>query len=135
MTIQPNSKYSLKNGKEAFTKDSIAVLYTINSDNEEVAFDVNENGIPIYKTMENLGYSVSEEVSEFSVVITGFSSKAEAEAFVEWYDGSGEQNSFIWFEARKFEGKIKHSIMNVSSKIFPLKWNNNSIEMKLELFE
>lgn len=52
---------------------------------------------------------------EFKVVITGFSSLKEAEEFVNWYAGQGEQDSSVWFECRKEEGLIKPSVMNYNS--------------------
>ena len=50
----------------------------------------------------------------FTLKITGFTSKAQIEAFVGWYEGQGEQDSSMWFEYRKEEGKIDVDSMNVN---------------------
>jgi hypothetical protein len=39
----------------------------------------------------------------FAVMIKGFPTKKEAEEFVNWYDGQGEQNAAIWFEINNEE--------------------------------
>ena len=40
----------------------------------------------------------------FNVCITNFKSKEEAEEFINWYSGQGEQDCAIWMECRKEEG-------------------------------
>lgn len=40
------------------------------------------------------------------LIIEGFNTKAEAQAFADWYEGAGEQDAANWFEARKEEGVI-----------------------------
>jgi len=52
----------------------------------------------------------------YSVTIEGFSTKAEAEEFINWYSGSGEQDAENWFSERKAEGLIEHNSMTVDSK-------------------
>ncbi len=42
----------------------------------------------------------------FEILIRGFKTKAQAEAFYSWYEGQGEQDACIWFECRKEEGDI-----------------------------
>lgn len=68
---------------------------------------------------------------DFKVIITGFSSLAEAEEFVSWYAGQGEQDSTIWFECRKDEGLIEHSSMYHKSS----STKNTTVIMELELYE
>ena len=68
---------------------------------------------------------------EYKVVIKGFSSLAEAEEFVQWYSGQGEQDSAIWFECRKEEGLIEHSRMYHKSS----STDGNTVTMELELYE
>jgi hypothetical protein len=70
-------------------------------------------------------------INEFKLEITGFSSLAEAEAFAQWYSGQGEQNSSIWFGCIKDEGEIEHSTMNCKS----ITTENNTVKMQLELYE
>lgn len=45
------------------------------------------------------------------LVIDGFNTISEAKAFVDWYEGQGEQDASIWFECRKDEGEIPSSSM------------------------
>jgi hypothetical protein len=49
----------------------------------------------------------------FSVKINGFRSKAEAEAFVEWYEGQGEQDAQLWLEESKARGRIDRDFFPV----------------------
>jgi len=39
------------------------------------------------------------------LIIEGFSTKAEARAFADWYSGAGERDSAYWFEALRDEGE------------------------------
>lgn len=69
-------------------------------------------------------------MSEITVKITGFNTKEEAEQFILWYDGQGEQDIPFWLECRKDEGKIDVDTMNVDlEKTFPFKWNDNAVQM------
>ena len=74
---------------------------------------------------------VKEMNKDFKVIITGFSSLAEAEEFVSWYSEQGEQDSTIWFDCRKEEGLIEHSSMYYKSS----STKGNSVTMELELHE
>lgn len=70
----------------------------------------------------------------YSLKIDGFKTKAQAEAFVKWYEGQGEQDANIWFECRKAEGKIDVDFMPVNcSKTYPLKWEGNELKAVLEI--
>ena len=44
------------------------------------------------------GFSKSES-SNFKVVFDGFENEAQAKAFAEWFEGSGEQDAGNWLEA------------------------------------
>ena len=37
----------------------------------------------------------------YRLVIEGFNTKTEAEAFYAWYEGAGEQDACVWFEGQK----------------------------------
>lgn len=39
----------------------------------------------------------------FNVIIEGFKTREQAEAFINWYEGQGEQDIIPWFEDRKLE--------------------------------
>jgi hypothetical protein len=43
----------------------------------------------------------------FTLMITGFRTQAEVDAFISWYEGQGEQDAAVWFECRQKEGEIK----------------------------
>jgi hypothetical protein len=49
----------------------------------------------------------------FSLKINGFRDEAEARAFIEWYEGQGEQDATIWFECRMEEGEIDRDFIGV----------------------
>ena len=44
------------------------------------------------------GFSKTES-SKFKVVFDGFETEAQAKAFAEWFEGSGEQDAGNWLEA------------------------------------
>ena len=69
----------------------------------------------------------------YSVVVRGFKTKAQAEEFIFWYCGAGEQSSVDWFEARKSEGDIDVDSMVVDNKTFPIAWKENQAEMLLSI--
>lgn len=52
----------------------------------------------------------------YSLKIYGFNTKAEVEAFVDWYNGQGEQDAYIWLEVSKSRGEIGVDTMNVDYK-------------------
>lgn len=37
-------------------------------------------------------------ISTFKVIFDGFETEEQAQSFVDWYEGSGEQDSAIWLE-------------------------------------
>ena len=41
----------------------------------------------------------------FDVTVKGFKTRDEAETFMSWYEGQGEQDAAVWFECRQDEGK------------------------------
>lgn len=70
----------------------------------------------------------------YEVVVKGFKTKAEAETFLNWYEGSAEQDIDIWLDCRRDEGLIETLSMNTNiQKTFPLKWNDNSLELHLKM--
>lgn len=71
----------------------------------------------------------------FEVRVTGFNTKVEAEAFIDWYEGQGEQDSSIWFEERHQEGEIECSEMMTELDKLTKKWKGNSIELPLRMIK
>lgn len=66
----------------------------------------------------------------YKIMIEGFKTKAQAEAFIKWYEGQGEQDACIWFECRKQEGKLDVDSMMVNyRKTYPLNWDNHILNM------
>lgn len=49
----------------------------------------------------------------FELHLKGFKTEAQVKAFMDWYEGQGEQDATIWFECRKEEGEIDVETMNV----------------------
>jgi hypothetical protein len=39
-----------------------------------------------------------------SVIIHGFHTEEDAQTFISWFEGEGEQDQSIWFEDREAEG-------------------------------
>lgn len=74
---------------------------------------------------------VSLTNNNYSLLITGFKTKAQVKAFYDWYEGQGEQDAPYWFECRKQEGEIDVETMYVDMSK-PPKWNGNTLEMKIK---
>ena len=62
-------------------------------------------------------------MEEFSIAVTGFKTKAQAKAFIDWYAGDGEQSSIDWFECRYQEGEIDVKNMMISTETYNSKGN------------
>ena len=60
----------------------------------------------------------------YKIEITGFKTQTQAEAFVRWYEGEGEQNIGEWVDTS----------MNVDiEKTYPLTWNDKTLKMCLSI--
>lgn len=70
-------------------------------------------------------------MSDFKVVITGFSSLAEAKEFTNWYSVQGEQDCEAWFECRRDEEEIEYSSMYSNT----ISVEGDTVNMSLELYE
>ncbi len=58
----------------------------------------------------------------YNLLLTGFKTPEQVQAFIDWYECSGEQESGAWFEERKEEGEIDVDSMMVDcSKTYH--WN------------
>ena len=69
---------------------------------------------------------------ETLVVIHGLT-EAQAKAFIEWYEGDGEQAAIPWMEARKDEGEIDRDFFGTDiEKTYPLKVVDGAIHMFIE---
>lgn len=75
---------------------------------------------------------MSEE-KEFKVVVHGFKTKKQAEAFMHWYSGAGEQDADHWFENHGF------SAMTNDNKTFKygeeIKEENGELNLFLNVTE
>ena len=56
-------------------------------------------------------YLDTQRIFPFNVLIKGFETKKQAETFISWYSGQGEQCSDIWFEEAVHQEEI-HSPKN-----------------------
>jgi ABC-type Fe3+ transport system substrate-binding protein len=41
--------------------------------------------------------------NEYAVLVKGFKEQDQAEAFIKWFEGQGEQDANIWFEEQDFK--------------------------------
>lgn len=56
------------------------------------------------------------------VIIKGFKSSEEAQMFIEWYEGQGEQDIQYWREARVQEGaRIENTFYTNIEKTYPFR--------------
>ena len=74
--------------------------------------------------------AVQPTAKEITVAVKGFTNDAQAKAFIEWYEGQGEQDAWVWFELRKEEGELDVTSMNVDcAATYPLTPVNNTYTM------
>lgn len=72
----------------------------------------------------------------FKLVIEGFKTKAQAETFIKWYEGQGEQDASVWFGDRMSEEIIDVNFMPVDCcKTYPIKWDGDTVRMILKISE
>ena len=66
------------------------------------------------------------------VIVTGFTEMAEAEAFVDWYVGQGQDNAEVWFAECKYRGEIKTGSMYSE---YPFRYDgwDNVARLKLKM--
>ena len=65
---------------------------------------------------------------DYSLTIRGFKTPAQVKAFIDWYEGQGEQDACIWFEIHKDAGKIDVDFMPVDvSKKY--EWNEEQTNL------
>jgi hypothetical protein len=63
----------------------------------------------------------------FKLEISGFQSMEEVEAFIKWYEGSGEQHASIYFEELKLRGKIDRDFMPIDcGSTYPITFIENT---------
>jgi len=70
---------------------------------------------------------ITKETEEnFDLVLKGFKTKAQVKAFINWYEGQGEQDASIWFEVLKEEEKLDVDFMpvDVNKKYI---WEDNQL--------
>lgn len=68
----------------------------------------------------------------FSLRIDGFQNEAQARAFIEWYEGSGEQAAGDWFSCRMEEGEIDVDFMPVNCHV-PYRVEGSTLIAELRL--
>ena len=64
-----------------------------------------------------------------SVTFKGFNTEKQAKAFIDWYEGQGEQDSATWFEAGSI---LEHALVNMKES-YPLKVIDNNINVELNV--
>lgn len=63
----------------------------------------------------------------YKLVIDGFQTKEQAEEFLSWYCGQGEQDATVWFEVAKDNGTINVDTMHVDvTNPLNNKWSNDN---------
>jgi len=67
-------------------------------------------------------------MGKFRVVLDGFDTKEQAQAFINWYGGSGEQDSECWLQ--------EHSDLSCANinYLAPIKTEGNDIIAQLKIF-
>ena len=70
----------------------------------------------------------------YQITVHGFKTKQQAEQFLRWYEGQGEQDASIQFEQRMIEGVLDVGFMPTDlGKTFPLIWEEENLNLYLDL--
>ncbi len=59
----------------------------------------------------------------YSINISGFTTKEEAQTFLDWYNEDGCNDIDIWLECRTYDGDIYAKYMNLKG---PTKWGDSN---------
>ncbi len=68
----------------------------------------------------------------YNLLLKGFKTKEQVKAFIDWYEGQGEQDACAWFECRKSEGEIDVDFMPVDVRE-KYKWEDNTLVAHLKI--
>jgi hypothetical protein len=68
----------------------------------------------------------------YELHLKGFRTRAEAQEFLNWYEGAGEQDAQVWFECRQDEGIIDVDFMPVDG-VRGYEWKDNALVAHLNL--
>lgn len=65
----------------------------------------------------------------YSLKLTGFKTKEQVEALLDWYEGSGEQQAGDWLENQDVGATFMPVNLNV-----PYSWNDTTLTAELRIF-
>lgn len=68
----------------------------------------------------------------FNLNISGFQTKEQANAFISWYEGQGEQDAAPWFENMMEDGDLDVDFMPVDMSVKPT-WKADTLHAKLKI--
>jgi hypothetical protein len=72
--------------------------------------------------------------NEYAVLVKGFKTQEQADTFIKWYEGQGEQDAQIWFEENDFSAYTDLELTYPISYDTILDGNHNEVEVsKLHL--
>lgn len=75
-------------------------------------------------------------MSDFNVLVSGFKSRAEADEFIKWFSGQGEQDLAYWFEeAASKNPDIRPALIVDIGKTFPIQSFGTTRILELETEE
>jgi len=69
---------------------------------------------------------------EFTLTLKGFKTKEQVKAFIDWYEGQGEQDAQVCFEILQSEGALDVDFMPVDCSK-PYVWNGNNLTANLKI--
>ena len=68
----------------------------------------------------------------YQLTIKGFKTKAQVQAFIDWYEGQGEQDADTWFECMEMDKEIDVDSMHVDCSK-PYEWQDNTLVAWLKI--
>jgi hypothetical protein len=69
---------------------------------------------------------------KYSLTLEGFKTKEQVQAFIDWYEGQGEQDAQVWFEIAQSEGRLDVDFMPVDCSQ-PYHWIGNNLVAQLKI--
>ena len=67
---------------------------------------------------------------KYSITLHGFDTKEQAQMFLDWFDGQGEQDITYWIECGENLNGLRYVGVN---NLVKEKWNGNTLEAQLKM--
>jgi hypothetical protein len=69
----------------------------------------------------------------YSLKFNGFKTQKQAQAFLDWYGGQGEQDAQFWFECRMDDDGLDVNFMPVDNSVIPV-WEDTVLNAQIKVY-